>query len=95
VLALLACANVGNLLLARGWRHRHETAMRVAIGASRARVVRQALIDSAVLGILGGTAGIAVGLYGSAPDPAARVQGRLGAGERRTVDASAVLRGRR
>jgi putative ABC transport system permease protein len=62
---LLACANVANLLLARGWRHRHETAMRVAIGASRARVVRKALIDSAVLGILGGAAGIAVAYAGA------------------------------
>ncbi len=62
---LLACANVANLLLARGWRHRHETAMRVAIGASRARVVREALLDSAVLGLLGGAAGIAVACAGA------------------------------
>ena len=62
---LLACANVANLLLARGSRHRHETAMRVAIGASRARVVREALIGSAVLGILGGAAGIAVAYAGA------------------------------
>src|SRR5580704_12125709 len=62
---LLACANVANLLLARGWRHRHETAMRVAIGASRARVVRGALIDSVVLGMLGGAAGIAVAYTGA------------------------------
>jgi putative ABC transport system permease protein len=62
---LLACANVANLLLARGWRHRHETAMRVAIGASRARIVREALIDSAVLGILGGATGIAVAYAGA------------------------------
>jgi putative ABC transport system permease protein len=62
---LLACANIANLLLARGWRHRHQTAMRVAIGASRARLVREALIESAVLGSLGGTAGIAVA-YGGA-----------------------------
>jgi predicted permease len=62
---LLACANVANLLLARGWRHRHETAMRVAIGASRARIVREAVIDSAVLAILGGAAGIAVAYAGA------------------------------
>ena len=62
---LLACANVANLLLARGWKHRRETAMRVAIGASRARVVREALIGSAVLGILGGAAGIAVAYAGA------------------------------
>ncbi|MGH9409503.1 MAG: ABC transporter permease [Vicinamibacterales bacterium] len=62
---LLACANVANLLLARGWRHRHEIAMRVAIGASRGRVVREALIGSAVLGILGGVVGIAVAYAGA------------------------------
>jgi len=56
---LLACANIANLLLARGWRHRHQTAMRVALGASRVRLVRDALIESAVLGIAGGAAGIA------------------------------------
>jgi predicted permease len=62
---LVACANIANLLLARGWRHRHQTAMRVAIGASRARLVRDALLESAVLGGLGGAAGIAVA-YGGA-----------------------------
>ena len=62
---LLACANVANLLLARGWRHRPETAMRVAIGASRGRVVREALITSATLGVLGGAGGIAVAYAGA------------------------------
>jgi len=62
---MLACANVANLLLARGWRHRHETAMRVAIGAPRGRVVREALINSAVLGTLGGAGGIAVAYAGA------------------------------
>ena len=62
---LLACANIANLLLARAWRQRRQTAMRVAIGASRARLVRDALIESAVLGGLGGAAGIAVA-YGGA-----------------------------
>ena len=62
---LLACANIANLLLARGWRHRHQTAMRAALGASRVRLVRDALIESAVLGIAGGAAGIAVA-YGGA-----------------------------
>jgi putative ABC transport system permease protein len=61
----LACTNVANLLLARGWRQRHETSMRVALGASRTRIVRAALIESVVFGIAGGAAGVAVA-YGGA-----------------------------
>ena len=62
---VLACANVANLLLARGWRQRHETAMRVAIGASRARIVGDALVGSAILGLVGGGAGVAVAYTGA------------------------------
>jgi putative ABC transport system permease protein len=57
---LLACANIANLLLARNVRNARQTAMRAAIGASPARLVREALIDSAVLAAVGGAAGIAV-----------------------------------
>jgi predicted permease len=57
---LIACANVANLLIARGLARRTETSIRLAIGASRGRLLRQTLVESAILGIVGGVAGLAV-----------------------------------
>jgi predicted permease len=62
---LVACANVANLLLARGLKHRQQTAIRVTLGAPRSRLVRKALIESLWLAVIGGTAGIAVAYAGS------------------------------
>lgn len=62
---LVACGNLANLMLARGLKERSQTSIRVALGASRPRLVRKALVESTVLAVIGGILGIAVAFAGS------------------------------
>src|SRR5690606_23567347 len=77
VVLLIACANIANLLLARGANRGMEMAIRLSLGASRLQVVTQLLTEACVLAVLGGAAGLIVaqwtlaGIGAILPDDAA------------------------
>ena len=62
---LVACANIANLLLAKGATRRAQTSISIALGAARSRLIRQMLVESLLLGCAGGVVGIAVAYAGA------------------------------
>ena len=83
---LIACANVANLLLIRTSTRRHEIGVRAALGAGRARIIRQLVTESALVACIGGAAGLVLSMWGVRILLATAPIGRIPRGGEITVD---------
>jgi putative ABC transport system permease protein len=90
-LVLISCANVANLLLMRSARRGREIAVRAALGATRARMVRQLLVESSLLAAIGGVFGLGVALAGNRLFAAAIPEGGLPYWIELTIDGRVVM----
>ena len=81
LLLLIACANVGNLMLVKASGREREAALRLALGAGRRRLIRQALTESLVTSMAGGIAGVALGWWGTQALQALQPEGMLRVGK--------------
>jgi predicted permease len=87
---LISCVNVANLLLARSTTRRHEFSIRIALGASQMRIVRQLLTESVLLALIGGALGVLLAKFGAAAAIAA-VPGSMPRGEEIGLDPRVLL----